>query len=200
MFLSENFLDHPIYNRNDIFARHSQFFSSALFFLYYLSPSGIHISYSLPYCLSHCARIQSPWKSWFLGMLFNVAVPMLKCLIKLIFVVEKIPKWPTKITVFWWWCCSVAKPCLTFSDPMNCSMSGFPVFQYLPEFAQIHVHWVGDAIQSSHLLLSPSPPALNLSQHQGLFKWVSSLHQVAKWLEFQLQQKSFQWILRTDLF
>ena len=73
-----------------------------------------------------------------------------------------------------------------------------PVHHQLPEFTQIHVHWVGDAIQPSHPLLSPSPPAFNLSQHQGLFKWVSSLHQVAKVLEFQLQHHSLQWIFRTD--
>ena len=73
------------------------------------------------------------------------------------------------------------------------------VHHQLPESTQNHVHWVGDAIQPSHPLLSPSPPVLNLSQHQGLFKWVSSSHQVAKALEFQLQHQSFQWILRTDL-
>ena len=72
-------------------------------------------------------------------------------------------------------------------------MSGFPVFHYLPEFAQIH--WVGDPIQPSHPLSSPSPPGFNLSQHQGLFQWVNSLHQVAKVLEFQLQHQSFQWTL-----
>ena len=73
-----------------------------------------------------------------------------------------------------------------------------PVHHQLLEFTQTHVHWVGDAIQPSHPLLSPSPLALNLSQHQGLFKWVSSSHQVAKVLEFQLQHQSFQWTLRTD--
>ena len=66
-----------------------------------------------------------------------------------------------------------------------------------PEFTQTHVHWVGDAIQSSHPLPSPSPPAFNLSQHEGLFQWVSSEHQVAKVLELQLQHQSFQWTLRT---
>ena len=81
---------------------------------------------------------------------------------------------------------------------MDCSMPGLPVHQQLPEFTQIHVHWVGDAIQPSHPLLSPSPPAPNPSQHQGLFQWVSSSHQVAKVLEFQLQRQSFQWIFRTD--
>ena len=75
---------------------------------------------------------------------------------------------------------------------------GFPVHHQLPEFTKTHVHWVGDAIQPSHPLSSPSPLALNLSQHQGLFQWVSSLHQVAKVLEFQLQHQSFQWIFRTD--
>ena len=64
---------------------------------------------------------------------------------------------------------------------------GFPVLHYLPEFAQIHVHWVGDAIQPSDPLSSPSPPAVDLSQHQDLSQWISSLHQVAKVLELQLQ-------------
>ena len=74
-----------------------------------------------------------------------------------------------------------------------------PCDHQLPESTQNHVHWVGDAIQPSHPLSSPSPPAFNLSQHQGLFKWVSSSHQVAKVLEFQLQHQSFQWTPRTDL-
>ena len=74
----------------------------------------------------------------------------------------------------------------------------FPIYHQLPELAQIHVYRVGEAIQPSHPLLSPSPPAFNLSQHQGLFQWVSSLNQVPKVLELQLQQQSFQWILRTD--
>ena len=70
---------------------------------------------------------------------------------------------------------------------MNCSIPGFHVLHYLPEFAQTHVHWVSDAIQPSHPLSFPSTPAFNLSQHQGLLQWVSSSHQVAKVLEFQLQ-------------
>ena len=73
-----------------------------------------------------------------------------------------------------------------------------PVLHHLPELAQTHVHWVGDSIEPSHPLSSPSPPAFNLSEHQGLFTWVSSSHQVAKVLEFQLQHQSFQWIFRTD--
>jgi len=78
---------------------------------------------------------------------------------------------------------------------MNGSTAGFPVLHSLPEFAQAHVHWVGDVIQKL-ILSSPSPPALNLSQHQGLFQWASSLHQVAKVLELQLQHQPFQWIFR----
>ena len=68
------------------------------------------------------------------------------------------------------------------------------------ELAQTHVHWVGDAIQLSHPLSSPSPPAFSLSQHQGFFQWVSSSHQMARVLEFQLQHQCFQWIFRTDFF
>ena len=77
-------------------------------------------------------------------------------------------------------------------------MPCLPVHHQLPEFTQAHVHWVGDAIQPSHPLSSPSPPIFNLSLHQGLFKWVSSSHQLAKVLEFQLQHPSFQWTPRTD--
>ena len=94
------------------------------------------------------------------------------------------------------WFSSVAESCPTLCDPMNCSMSGFSVHHQLSEFAQTHVHRVSDAIQLSHPLSSPSPCALNPSQHQGLFEWVSSLHQVAKLLE--LQHQSFQWLFRTD--
>ena len=84
-------------------------------------------------------------------------------------------------------------------NPMNRSTSGVPVHHQLPGYTQIHVHSVGDAIQPSHPLLSTSPHALNFSQHQGLFQWVSSSHQVAKVLQFQLQQQSFQWTPMTDV-
>ena len=83
-------------------------------------------------------------------------------------------------------CCSVAKSCPTLCNPMNCSMPGFPVLHYLPESAQIHVHWISDSIQPSHLLSSPSLLALNLSPDQDLFQWVGSLHQVAKVWRFSL--------------
>ena len=94
---------------------------------------------------------------------------------------------------------SVAQSCLTLCDPRNCSTPGFPVHHQLPEFTQTHAHRVGDVIQPSHPLSSPSPPTPNPSQHQGLSQWVNSLHEVAKVLEFQLQRQSFQWTPRTDL-
>ena len=81
---------------------------------------------------------------------------------------------------------SAARSCLTLCDPMNCSTPGLPVHHQLPEFTQTHVHQVSDAIQPSYPLSSPSPPAPNPSQHQSLFQWVNSSHEVAKVLEFQL--------------
>ena len=109
-------------------------------------------------------------------------------------------------TVLWiWdlpkiWCSSVqfnsvAQSCLTLWP----HESDLPVHHQLPEFTQTHVHRVGDAIQPSHPLSSPSPPAPTPSQHQGLFQWVSSSHEVAKVLEFQPQHQSFQWTPRTDI-
>ena len=89
--------------------------------------------------------------------------------------------------------------CLTLCDPMNCSTPRLPVHHQLPEFTQTLVHRVSDAIQPSHPLSLPSPPAPNPSQHQSLFQWVNSLHEVAKVLECQLQHQSFQWTPRTDL-
>ena len=104
---------------------------------------------------------------------------------------------PHNISVFlvqyiqfkWLNLCTVTQSCLTLCHPMDYSTPSLPVHHQLPELAQTHVHWVGDAIQPSHLLSSPSPPAFNLSQHQGLFQWVSSLHQVAKVLELQFQHQ-----------
>ena len=81
---------------------------------------------------------------------------------------------------------SVAQSCQTLCDLMNCSTPGLPVHHHLPEFTQTHVHRVSDAIQPSHLLSSLFPPAPNTAQHQSLFQWVNSLHEVAKVLEFQL--------------
>ena len=94
---------------------------------------------------------------------------------------------------------SVVQSCLNLCNTMNCSTPGIPVHHQLPESTQTHVHWVGDAIQPSNPLSPSSPPVLILSQHQGIFQWVSSSHQVAKGLAFQLQHQSFQWTPRTDL-
>ena len=93
---------------------------------------------------------------------------------------------------------SVTQLCVNISDLLDCSKPGLPVHYQLLKFTQTHVHWVSDAIQPSQALSSPSAPAFNLSQHQGLLKWVSSSHQVAKGLEFQLQHQSFQWVFRID--
>ena len=94
---------------------------------------------------------------------------------------------------------SVAQSCPTLCDPMNHSTPGLPVHHQLPEFTQTHVHPISDAIQPSHPLSSPSPPAPNPSQHQSLFQWVNSSHEVAKVLEFQLWHLSFQRNPRADL-
>ena len=104
----------------------------------------------------------------------------------------------TEITKFLVNCVVVVqslKSCPTLCNPMNCSMPGFPALHYLPEFAHTHVHWVRDIIQPSHLLLPPSPLALNLSYHQGVFQWIGSLHQVGRVLERQLQLNIQDWFL-----
>ena len=93
---------------------------------------------------------------------------------------------------------SVAQSCPTLWNPMDCSTPGLPVHHQFPELTQTHVHWVGDVIQPFQPLSSPSPLTFNLSQHQGLFQWVSYSQWVAKVLQFQLQHQSFQWIFRTD--
>ena len=94
---------------------------------------------------------------------------------------------------------SVTQSCPTLCNPMDCSRPGFPVYHQLPEPTQIHIHCISDAIQPFHPLSSPSPLAPNLSQHQSLFQWVNSSHEVAKVLEFQLQHHSLQTNPRADL-
>ena len=102
--------------------------------------------------------------------------------------------------LYWDWLgSSVTQLCLTLGDPMNHSTPGLPVHHQLPEFTQTHVHRVSDAIQPSHPLSSPFPPGPNLSQHQGLFRWVNSPQEVAKLLDFQLYHQSFQRNPRADL-
>ena len=112
-----------------------------------------------------------------------------------------VTKWPWKPcgVQVWNCCCSVTQSWSTLCDPVDCCAPGFPVLHYLPEIAQTHVHWVDGAIQPSHPLSSPFPPAFSVSQHQGLFQWVDSSHQVAKVLELQLQHQSFQWIFRCEM-
>ena len=102
------------------------------------------------------------------------------------------------ISTFEDFCCSVAQLCLTLCDPVDCNMLGLSASHHLPEFAQVHVYWIGDAIQPSHSLMPSSSSALNLFQHQGLFQWVSCSHQMTKILEFYLQHQSFQCVLRVD--
>ena len=92
----------------------------------------------------------------------------------------------------------ITQSCSALCYPMDCSTPGFPIHHQLTRACSNSYHQVGDAIQPSHPLSSPSPPAFNLPQHQDLFHWVSSSHQVARILEFQLQHQSFQWIFRTD--
>ena len=94
--------------------------------------------------------------------------------------------------------CLVAQSCPTLHNSMDCNMPGLPVPHHLSEFAQVHVHCTGDAIQPFHLLSPSSLPAFYLSQHQDLFQWVCSLYQVAKVLELQLQHQSFQRVFRVD--
>ena len=105
-------------------------------------------------------------------------------------------KWEAQLLTSVQFSCSVVSD---FLQSMNCSTPGLPVHYQLPELTQTYVHRVSNAIQPSHPLSSPSPPAFNLSQHQCLFQWVSSSHQAAKVLERQLQHQSFQWIFKTDL-
>ena len=105
-------------------------------------------------------------------------------------------------TIFCWVDLSLCSVQFSYSvqswlcNHMDCSKPGLPVHHQLLQLTQTHVHWCHPTISSS---VVPSPPAFNLSQHQGLFKWVSFSHQVAKVLDFQLQHQSFQWIFRTDL-
>ena len=103
--------------------------------------------------------------------------------------------WNIKI---WCCCCSFVQSCPTLCDLLACSMPSHCVPHHLPEFAQIHVHCIGDAIQPSDPLTPSSPSALDLSQHQGLFQLVVCLHQMTKILELQLQHQSFQWMFRVD--
>ena len=131
-------------------------------------------------------------------MLINNFINMLKePRLREFYLVSSLPLFKNKVTTSAQFS-SVAQSCPTLCDLKDCSTPGLLVHPQLPELTQTHVHWVSDAIQPSHPLSSPSPPDFNLSQHQCLFQWVSSSHQVVKVLEFQLQHQSFQWTFRTD--
>ena len=108
-----------------------------------------------------------------------------------------INQWVTMNSDVGFCCFSVAHSCPTLCKPKECSTPDFLVLRHLPVFAQSQAHWVSDPIQPSPPLLSPYPPAFNLSQHQGLFQWVYSSHEVAKVLETQFKHQFLQWILRT---
>ena len=136
------------------------------------------------------------WCSFPCSCVTPTSVPYLHALWSCVFVPFPLLQW-TPVIEFQF--TSVAQSCLTLCDPMNHSTPGLPVHHQLLEFTQTHVHRVGDAIQPSHPLSTASPLAFNLSQYQGLFKWISFSYQVPKVLEFQLQQQSFQWTPRTDL-
>ena len=144
-------------------------------------PSDISVTY-----LFWLVLVQIPMFSFYIRFLY----------VKFGYLLASVDNYPRLESVHF---SSVAQSCPTLWDPMDCSTPGLPVHHQLPESTQTHVHWVGDTIQPSHPLSCPSPPAFNLSQHQGLFKWVSPSHQVAKALEFQLQHESFPWTPRTDL-
>ena len=121
----------------------------------YSTPSTVYVC--LPFCgLTACGISVLPLETELTSLVLEMLSPNRDC------------------------CCSVTKSYPTLCNPMDCSMPGFPVLHYVPEFAQTHVHWVDDTIQPSHPLLPSSPPAFNPSQHQGLFQWVRSSHQVAK--------------------
>ena len=98
----------------------------------------------------------------------------------------------------WGYFSSLTQSCLTLCNPMDCSTPDFSGPHHLLKFAQVNVHCIGDAIQPSHPLMPSSPSALNLSQHQGLFQWVSCSHQMTKMLEFHLHHQSFQWVFGVD--
>ena len=150
-------------------------------------------------CLLHLFHWQvflttvQPWSPYFLYQVFNIFASIRTILQRI---------WSVKMLIFpksrIRKCCSDAQSCSTLCNFMDRSMPGLPVHYQLPELAQTHLHWASDATQTFHPL-SPLPPAFNLSQHQGLFKWVTSSYQVAKLLELQLQHQSFQWILRIDI-
>ena len=133
------------------------------------------------------------WKKW--GKRVD---SFFKVILSVLFHSSGISKTHERNVIFTVCCCyPVTKQCPTLWDSMDCSTPGFPDLHHLPKLVQTHVHWVGDAIQPSHPLSSPSPPAFTLSQHQGLFQCARSSHQATELL--QLLHQSFQLIFRVDV-
>ena len=155
---------------------HASFWS--VVFFRYMPRSGIAGSYGISICIF-----------WGTSIVFCIVAELVYIPTNSVEGFLFLPQSPAFVTQF----SSVTQSCRTLCNPMNPSTPGLPVHHQLPEFTQTHVHRVGDAIQPSHPLSSPSPPAPNPSQHQSLFQWVNSLHEVAKVLEFQPQHQSFQW-------
>ena len=169
--------------------------ASTCYFLFFQIP--INVKYISLWFLICSSQITSSVEYLFMYLLAQIYVSSLeKCLLKsfvgFLIVLFCCCCWVLEILNLFWipvsclQFSSVAQSCPTLGDPMNCSTSGLPVHHQVPEFTQTHVHRVSDAIQPCHPLLSPSPPAPNPSQHQSLFQWVNSSHEVAKVLEFQL--------------
>ena len=169
--------------------------------LYKPEGNGIKLEYLYLSCHVYDLRVETlSWSYWISSILLIKKIGPHCNLQKYSIINDKI--WVFITCLIHCCCCSVAKSCPTLCNPMDCSMPGFSVLYYLLEFAQIHVHRVGDAIQPSYPLPPPSPFAFNLSQHQGLFQWVSSSQQVARLLklqlQLQLQHQPFQWLFRDD--
>ena len=174
------------------------FYFTGFWGLYLLELYFISFYCSIFYCMNISHELINIWVvSTFLVLINNAAMKfvhkafwghMLSLLLS-----KHLGVWSHTVTLCWKNFSSITQSYPTLCDPMDHSTPGLPVHHQLLEFTQT---WAGDAIQPSHPLSFPSPPALNLAQHQGLFKWVSSSHQVAKVLEFQPQHQSFQWISR----
>ena len=189
----------PQLKKNQVFPRNLFLFS--IFALGLLSPkawgkASISVFVPAPYYSDNYSFFfffPIVWSqgAWFLQLHFFF--------LKIALAIQGVLYFHRNCIIFYYQFSSVAQSCPTLCDPMNHSTPGLPVHHQLPEFIQTHVHRLGDAIQTSHPLSSPSPPAPNPSQHQSLLQWVNSSHKVAKVLEFQLQHQSFQWIPRADL-
>ena len=192
----------PMFCSRSFIVLHFTFRSVTHFDLFFVKAvRSISKSFFLYFCMwiFSCSSTIICWK----GCCFFIELPFL-CHRSVIYICENLSTSRLTVSVPFMYllvlsCCSVTQLCPTLWDPMDCSMPGFPDLHHLTEFAQTHIHWVGDAIQPSISSSSSSSPAFYLSQHQGFFNGVSSSHQVARVLELELQQQSFQWIFRVDI-